>query len=689
MNKHQNMTYPGIPVLRSHAPNLIQHVAQLCLATSLTVLLTAQAPAQTALPHVASVVQSGGQRGNSWDLTVSGPHIGQGTALVIEGEGVTVESVKGDTPIEKAPLNAPGKLVAHLKIAPDAAPGRRAFRVVTPFGASDPGYFVIGIWPETARQKDNTAPAQAQKLTLPVTVVGTIGGTETHWFSFHATSGQAIVCEPFAERIGSALQPVLSIQDATGHELAATQDFSRIDSDLTFTAPTEGDYLLSIRDMNYRGGDDHNYRLTVGAIPYVVAAFPPGGRAGSSLQMALTGVNLGAQPACTVTMPAQPTGGPQERTLALATGPSNSMPLMTEAASDSMVVADSGSMQSISAPSTVYGRIQPTYRIEGVPAQELSFAARQGEHLRFSLMARALGSRLTAAIALLDSSGKRLATGVANGDTDPSFDFTAPQTAAYRARITDLSHLAGPDYFYRLDITTPEPDFHVTYTPDRPAPGRGGTIPMTVTVERLDGFDGDVDIAIEGLPAGVQAAGPMRIPRGRNDETLVLTCASGTAPSTTQMQVTGTATINGKRVRHTAGGLQEFYERNNNNQIERKTRSVPLPLTSSVLEPDIVISPPPGPIMLAPGKSTEVVMKITRGNGFTGKSPLTVRNLPAGVTVADVEIPEKQNEAKLTFKAEGNAALGDVQIVVVGSVVFDELNRREYAAVPVTLSVHK
>src|SRR5689334_9447411 len=94
-------------------------------------LLGTPAGAQTVRPEIASAVPSGGQRGTTVELTVTGVHIGQGTGLAFEGSGLTVESVTGEKAADNA-KNPNGKFVAKVRIAPDAEPSIRAFRVLTP-----------------------------------------------------------------------------------------------------------------------------------------------------------------------------------------------------------------------------------------------------------------------------------------------------------------------------------------------------------------------------------------------------------------------------------------------------------------------------------------------------------------------------------------------------------------------------
>ena len=173
----------------------------------------------------------------------------------------------------------------------------------------------MGQWPEVAEREPNNTPDQAQEVHFPVTVNGRIDPAEdVDVFRFHAEAGRTLIFEVTAARLGSPLDSLLSLQDATGRELAVNDDFNGKDSLLTFTVPATGDYFLVLRDLNYHGGSDYRYRLAMGELPYVTSVFPMGGPPGSTLPLALTGINLDASRPVSVSIPAH-AGGRRERNI--------------------------------------------------------------------------------------------------------------------------------------------------------------------------------------------------------------------------------------------------------------------------------------------------------------------------------------------------------------------------------------
>src|SRR5262249_47689625 len=142
--------------------------------------------------------------------------------------------------------------------------------------------------------------------------------------------------------------------------VALKQDFRQQDTPLIFPVPKAGTYVLILRDLNYRGSASHTYRLTMGAIPYVTGVLPLGGPPGSTLHLQLTGVNLGSEASCRLTLPKDPLLEPFARALSLPNGLSNSILLTTDALpeqSRSGANFTLANAQTLPVPSVVNGRL--------------------------------------------------------------------------------------------------------------------------------------------------------------------------------------------------------------------------------------------------------------------------------------------------------------------------------------------
>jgi hypothetical protein len=128
--------------------------------------------------------------------------------------------------------------------------------------------------PSVTETETNDLPASAQQLTGPAAVNGVIGraGDEDR-FAFTADKQKSYELTVVAARAGSPLDAWLKIESAGGRELARNDDAegSR-DPRLTWTAPSNGVFVVAIGELTHRGGRDFAYRLEITeAAPAVTA----------------------------------------------------------------------------------------------------------------------------------------------------------------------------------------------------------------------------------------------------------------------------------------------------------------------------------------------------------------------------------------------------------------------------------
>ena len=72
---------------------------------------------------------------------------------------------------------------------------------------------------------------------------------------------------------------------------------------------------------------------------------------------------------------------------------------------------------------------------------------------------------------------------------------------------------------------------------------------MEVAVVRKDGFDGEIELAMEDLPPGVSACG-LKIPASKNRGMMLITAAEDAPRSMEVARLVGRAQINGATVSH-------------------------------------------------------------------------------------------------------------------------------------------
>lgn len=204
---------------------------------------------------------------------------------------------------------------------------------------------------------------------------------------------------------------------------------------------------------------------------------------------------------------------------------------------------------------------------------------------------------------------------------DSRITFDPPADGEYLVRLTDAQGRAGEEFAYRLTLRHPRPDFRLAISPEHPNVPRGGSVPVEITVDRLDDFDGPIDVRVEGLPPGISAT-PARIPAGASSATMLLTAtpeAVTREPSGEQtLRILGTAVIAGRTVTRAVAPSDGAH------------RVVVLPSA------DLTVATNVREVTIAPGSEVDVTALIERRNGFGGRVPIEVRNLPFGVRVIDV-----------------------------------------------------
>ena len=183
----------------------------------------------------------------------------------------------------------------------DAPLGPHELRVATPQGVSSVALVVVVDGPvviETdAGDAANDRPASARKLSLPVVVSGRIGKAEdVDWYAFELTKGERVGFEVWGNRLENKihdlqthLDPILSLHDSTGRELAAADNNHYADPVLTFQAPSAGTYFLQVRDTTYAGNPAWGYALLGATGPITTSAYPLAVNPGTTALLELHG----------------------------------------------------------------------------------------------------------------------------------------------------------------------------------------------------------------------------------------------------------------------------------------------------------------------------------------------------------------------------------------------------------------
>ena len=268
---------------------------------------------------------------------------------------------------------------------------------------------------------------------------------------------------------------------------------------------------------------------------------------------------------------------------------------------------------------------------------------------------------------------------------DSNLEFTAPADGTYLVALRDARGQEGADHPYRLTIREPSPDFRMEL-PSRRS-GRilsgtgdsthfnlpaGGRLTVDVAVRRLDGFDGQVLVQLEDLPAGV-SAGTAVVPAGADSTVILLEASSGASFAPTRVRIVGRAEVNGRELVRT---------------LENDAGILLAVNTVS----DLTVAVDRRELRLEPGKEARIRVDIDRLGEFGGRVPVDVRNLPYGVRVLHVGlngilVTEEESSRVFTLYAEPWVKPLVQPIYVVARVETNSPIPLEHAAAAVQLQV--
>jgi hypothetical protein len=496
-------------------------------------------------PPVASYIfPAGGQRGTAVPVRVGGLFLHGQCGFEMLGPGVRAPAtLKGmptrwfEGPLLPLPASQqaedyPKDMAAEIKIAPDAAPGVRHWRLWTSQGATPALRFVVGELPEIVEDEIDGDPIPVP-VQLPVTINGRIFPREdVDVWTFPAAKGQAVRCEVHAARLGSPLDARLEVLDARGVVLAENDDHFGPDPLVRFVAPQDGEYQVRIRDTQDQGGQAYVYRLTITAGPHVERFFPLGGKRGSTVLLEVGGQGL-PDASVSVTLPDNP-GSEYLHHLTTAGQKTNGLLLDVDDLPEFLTAA-----AAVTFPAVLNGRISRPGAVD-----TWTWEGRKGQTYEFELRAARLGSPLDGALTVCDATGKQLARAEATDpkQADPVLRFTVPADGTYAVQVRDrFQSRGGPAFAYRLRVDQPKaPDFRLWLGGDAVTVPRKGQAKLKVTADRLADLKEPIDLHVNGLPAGVTVTATT-IAAGQNAVELVFKADDSAKIQTAHLSIQGTA----------------------------------------------------------------------------------------------------------------------------------------------------
>ena len=685
-------------------------------AVVLLALLPQLVVAQTGYPMVMSLKPTAAQVGTASEIEFHTRYSMFGAyQVLVSGEGVSGEILHP----EKKEGETPSLITMKVRFTVDAAalPGVRDVKIATPQGISTVGQLAIVQDPvvyETA--KNNTRDA-ATELPVPATACGVIEANEdVDYFKFNVEAGTElnfhVRCARLQDRIHDMQRhadPMITVRNAMGGTVAASDNHFFGDPFLSVKFDRAGEYFLEIRDVRYHGNKYWEYSVEVTNRPFVANVYPMGIPIGQETSVELVGTSLPKNRQCKVTLPADTLSGPVWKQLSLNDSVTNpvatfatTLPVTQESDADNTTPEGS---QQVTFPAGINGRIS-----EDSDVDCFRFTAKKGEKYTFEVRARRYQSSLDPYLRIINLDGKRISENDDLRDFKRSFadsrieNWTVPADGEYAIEIRDMHLRGGASYVYFIEATKAEPHFRIYADTDKTllAPGSNGVV--YVQVERKNGFTGDVQLHIEGLPAGVEAVCGRILPDKGRDGCIILRAAPDAKQLVSNVRIFGTSSwkptddAEPLELEAVASVYQEMYQPGGGRgHWPADTHTVSIGAPQDVR----AVKLSDHDIVLKPGESKKIEVTIERAEGFDKNVSLDMRffhlsefcnTFPPGVKFDESKssklITGKNVTGHVVITAAADAAPVDRQLIpVTANVSLNFVMKTTFSADPLWVTV--
>ena len=632
-------------------------------------------------PRLLTTTPMGAKVGAQVEVTISGESIEDADELTFSDKRITATRS----------LNAAGQPEANkyvVTVAADCPVGIHEARVMTRLGISSSRAFSVGTLDEVTRTVPNTTLATAMELKVNSVCNGVMTPRAVDHYVFEGRKGQRLIVDCATRGIDSKLDATVIVADAAGRDLQVERRGGVLD----FAVPGDGKYVIKLHELTFKGGPAYYYRLGLWELPI-----------GAPIVR-----QQSTKPVNSFSWPPQ---GLKELAEIAESEPNNNR---TKA-------------QKISLPCDIAGSFFPAADVD-----VFEFEAKKGDVWWVEVASERFGlptdpSILVQHVARNGDAEKM--TDVAEFSDMPSpvkvssngYAYDGPpynagsadilgkleikEDGLHRLQITDLfgGTRSDPKNAYRLAIRKAAPDFAVVgwalhmelRNGDRaafskPLALRGGaTMALEVVAIRRDGFDGDIDLAMEGLPQGVTASG-LKIPAGQSRGLMLVTADQDAPRAIGSATFFGRATINGEVVTRPcrmASHAWPIPDSWGEIPAPRLLADVPVSVSGREFAP-LTLSTPKDVQTVTAGEKLTVPMLHTRRSEFSG-AVLQLRTMGAGFDRTpqfDVQINADQSQAILDTAALKTAP-GEYLIAFYGGAVVKYRHLPE--AIAVAEVIHK
>jgi hypothetical protein len=539
--------------------------------------------AQLPAPDLSRLNPPSARAGETLNVSVYGSNLEELAELRFSHAGITAERVT-EKPDEFFPEPKSVGSSFSVTVAENVPPGIYEARAVSYLGISTARAFVVAPANsnEVAEEGDHSTRDKAMPIEINSIIKGDVPSRGIDWYRFMAKANERVLLEIHAERIDSRLDGMLIVYDSNGREVSRNRERYGRDPFLEVSAERDGEYLLAVSDILYRGGAEHFYRLTISDRPHIDFVFPPAGEPGSTKTYTLfgrnlpgsslsSGISLAGQPleslSVEITLPkvaSTPIGfHPGEPRQGLLRGfdyrfNGSNVVRIGFATAPVMLEDPATNNQRVDVPSELAARFD-----KANDEDVYQFATQKGKTYCLESVADRMTSRVDTYLVLHKitkaDDGTETLTQIADNDdmtsffrvdgkgsinpdtSDSAIVFTSDHDGDYSVTVVNQFGNGGPAEIYRLAIREPVSDFDLFATFERPLPTnrtgysqtptlrQGATAGININAPRQDGFDGDIVISAEDLPPGLSAT-PLVL-SGKTDRGILVFSAASDAGS--------------------------------------------------------------------------------------------------------------------------------------------------------------
>lgn len=613
-------------------------------------------------PSVEYVTPGVGQRGTEFSLKLVGARLGNPEELLLYNNGISV--------VKLSEANG-NEATITLKAAADCPLGEHPFRLRTASGVSELRVIRITPFPVIAEVEPNDKSPQDIALNVTLTGATEAGGVDR--FAVKLKKGDRLSAEVEGVRLAADLtDTALTLFGPDGTLLSFSDDtpLFRQDPFVSIMAPTDGTYIVEVRDTNFGGNDNHLYALHVGTFIRPVAVYPAGGEAGTEttvrlyqdtgdttekLKLPQTGTSFDYYPA-DGNGPAAPTPHP------FRVSP---FPNVMEIEPNN-TPGQAG--QAVAFPVAFNGIVEQ-------PGDEdhFRFKARKGDEIDVQVYAFRIGSPLDPVVTVLHANGELVAWNDDDETHDSRVRLKIPADGEYLVRVADKRKQGGPRFIYRVELTKSVASLDVFLAPigrktqDRQTIviPRGNRVVAYMAVRR-DGFDGPVAITSGNLPKGVTVKLPS-IPVGEYYAPVVFEAATDAPISGGLVAFTGTSNDGNQTV---IGGFEQVVD-----LIRGPGDSILHSVSINKLAVAVIEEVPYSVSLVSPKAAVPVdgtlvvTAKATRAKDFTEALDVFFLTLPPGVEApTKMIIPPDKTEINVTLVGHPSAERGEWNLLVEAKV---------------------